>query len=125
MAAQGKPVESSAAQASAGIQQVHIQVEPTSKPEPEPGSDGRTYTCEADIRVSEGANEKLFRTRLVVLNPEGWLGMAPSFDYDIDSGEFPSFDERADHARERVLKEFPPGELLCVFLLGTGDGSNG
>ena len=107
-----------------GIQRVHIEVYPTSEPEQEPGSDGRTYTYEANIHVTEGTEEKLFRTRLVVLAPDGCSGMKASFDYDMDSGQFPSFDERADYAREQALKEFPHGQLLCVFLLGIGNESH-
>ena len=120
----GKPVDSRPAQTAVPTRHLHVQVESTSEPEPEQGSDGRTYTCEANINVSEGVHTRLFRTRLVILNPEGWEGMAASFDYNIDSREYPTFEKRADLAREWALKEFPPGELLCVVLLGVRDRSD-
>lgn len=120
--AKGNPLDSWAVQG--GIRQVHVEVESTSKPEPEPGSDQHTYICDADIRVSEGSNQKLFKTRLIVLNPKGWTEVAAGFDYDIDSREYPSFEERADGARERALKEFASDELICAILLGTEESNN-
>ncbi len=62
----------------------------------------------------------MFHEELTVHHPRGWMGVAAAFDFQLDSREYPTFDERAAKARLMTLDEFPDDELISVFLLGTG-----
>ncbi len=99
-----------------------LQVDVVSTSKPEPGPDRHTYRCEADIRISEGDRRRVDRARLLVRHPSGWMGVNAGFEYHLDPAEYPTFEARAEQACLWTMEEFPSedGELISVFLLGTG-----
>ncbi|MCB2224720.1 MAG: hypothetical protein KQH83_11185 [Actinobacteria bacterium] len=97
---------------------LYVDVRSVSKPVRLEGRD--RYRCEAEIRVTEGGREKVTRARLTVCHPRGWMGVFAGFVYELDTRRYPTFERRAEWARQRVLDEFPDDRLISVFLLGTG-----
>ena len=99
-----------------------LQVDVVSTSRPEPGPDRHTYRCEADIRIREGERLRVDHARLLVRHPSGWMGVNAGFGYELDAEAFPTFEARAEQACLWTMDEFPSedGELISVFLLGTG-----
>jgi hypothetical protein len=98
---------------------LHAEVATTSKPRP--GSRQHTCLCDADLHITEGDHTEVFHEALTIHHPRGWMGVSAAFDYDLDSRDHPSFEDRVSHVRSLVLAEFPEDELISVFLLGTGE----
>ena len=100
-----------------------VQVDVVSTSRPEPGPERHTYRCEADIQIREGNHRRFDKARLVVRHPSGWMGVNAGFSYELDPAEFPTFEARAEQACLWTMDEFPSedGELISVFLLGTGE----
>jgi hypothetical protein len=98
-----------------------LQVDVVSTSKPEPGPDRHTYRCDADIRIREGDHLQVDRARLLV-HPSGWMGVNAGFQYELDAATYPTFEARAEQACLWTIGEFPSedGELISVFLLGTG-----
>jgi hypothetical protein len=50
------------------------------------------------------------------------MGVNAGFSYELDAAEYPTFEARAEQACLWTMEEFPSadGELISVFLLGTG-----
>jgi hypothetical protein len=99
-----------------------LQVDVVSTSKPEEGPERHTYRCEAEIRIREGNHQRVDRARLLVKHPRGWMGVNAGFSYELDAAEYPTFEARAEQACLWTMEEFPSadGELISVFLLGTG-----
>ena len=73
------------------------------------------------VRVCEEGRVVLFRDRIEVHHPRGWMGVAARFLYEIDARDHPTFEDRAEHAHRLALSRFPADRMISVVLLGTGD----
>ena len=100
-----------------------VKVDIDSKTRPEAVSQHRLFVSDVVIRVFEGEESLTFYDRIEIHHPRGWMGAAARFLYEVDDRRFPTFDERAAHARRRARAEFPPDKMISVVLLGSGEST--
>ncbi len=98
----------------------HVYVDVSTTSHPVPGAGKNTYECEADVRVTDGPDGRLYKTHLTIHHPRGWMGVEAGFVYLLDDVDFPTFGERADEAYRRSVAACSTDRLISVFLLGTG-----